>query len=215
MKKLIKIGLLFGLLLLFAGNAWALPIAGDLATMTPGDRYTLTTNGVSYNTFCVEKYNYFSYNGTYKIDSVEDYATGGGVDNDNDGYPNRDYISQQSLWLYASFYDGLFGSKDEVVEEMVQQAIWFMEDEIDVADNWLALLGIRNILNAAQDGVIDNYDFTVTGWDIKVANLVNLDGSGDRQSQLVGAPVPEPATMVLFGIGLLGLAGIGRKRTQK
>ena len=90
-----------------------------------------------------------------------------------------------------------------------------MEDEIDVADNWLALLGIRNILNAAQDGVIDNYDFTVTGWDIKVANLVNLDGSGDRQSQLVGAPVPEPATMVLFGIGLLGLAGIGRKRTQK
>ena len=34
------------------------------------------------------------------------------------------------------------------------------------------------------------------------------------QDQLVAAPVPEPATMLLMGIGLLGLGIVGRKRIK-
>ncbi len=48
----------------------------------------------------------------------------------------------------------------------------------------------------------------------------NIAGSEDRyfavsEIQAFGTPVPEPATMFLFGTGLLGLAGISMRRRKK
>jgi hypothetical protein len=46
-----------------------------------------------------------------------------------------------------------------------------------------------------------------------------FDGGTDKFSPKTTssstAPIPEPATMLLFGTGLIGMAGIGRKKFKK
>jgi hypothetical protein len=44
-----------------------------------------------------------------------------------------------------------------------------------------------------------------------VVNLIDEYGN-PKQSQLVGAPIPEPATMLLFGFGLISIAGVTRRK---
>ena len=62
----------------------------------------------------------------------------------------------------------------------------------------------------ANDVAMSSLELAHEGLDVGVLQLGNT-----ITWTIVGQPVPEPSTFVLFGIGILGLLGIGLRRVRK
>jgi len=199
MKNFMKnlLGITVGLLL--AVNVWALPIdIGDHVIVDQGGLTTYNVTNVDlsddwdyYSSFCVESGYYFEPGHEYIVLSVADYVE---ID--------HDYLSDETRWLYATYMT----DPGNYSATLAQNAVWWLEDESSgVESAWNSFF-----LQVTGLSDMTGYDFSTPDWDIQVVNLTDINGT-NIQSQLVGSQVPEPATLLLFGLGLLSLASIKRK----
>jgi len=212
------------LLTLSASAAWADQVAvGDfiyygLHTPTflnggPFDIYAAKADGAGkggylFTTFCVEGSEYLS-NPIY-VYGISDTAYYG-----SEG-PQGDRIDWQTALIYYSWRTGSLPSPESLgytgplrQAQLVQQAIWYLEGEPNGADNiYVSWANSQPQWNNLYVRVLNTYQARDAG---NYYEILYKDGQPVRsQDQLV--LIPEPATLLLVGTGLVCAFALSKRR---
>jgi hypothetical protein len=128
--------------------------------------------------------------------SIEDDITFYAIDSDLSNYAKL----SQAAWIADNWTD--WGTSDGVKGE-AQKAIWKI-----MGSSLPDLVG-----SAGVDAII--YAEAVTHSRYETLNWYWADSTEHQDYLTPVSPVPEPATMLLLGVGLCGLAFVGRKKLIK
>ena len=171
--------------------------------------YDLTLNGDSIYGMCDDRYTTMRSSWEADLNKYADIQIGEGKFNWSSSYYKSDATTITVTGLQKYGMAGwIFNQRDLTNISLladINEAIW----AIMSPKYWSSITApsAKELYTSAQN----HMDFDWTG-----VMAVLTPGSGVvSQEVLIANPVPEPATMLLLGVGLIGLAGLGRKKFKK
>jgi len=145
--------------------------------------------------YCVDLGEFFNWDATYTATKMD-------ADNNGLDYRGAAWLVSRFDPFIGTYWDTQIYSSAKTVAMTLQLAIW----DTLYPNDFFSTSGDRTLFAQmiAEADLINSFD--ASGFFVAKIN--------GHQDQLVAAPVPEPATMLLMGIGLLGLGVVGRKRIK-